>query len=65
MNATENNERNTETEGARDIVLRIPMLASERARFDSYMDAGPFIRGRWVRDAIMEKLAREKAPVER
>lgn len=43
-----------------DLTIRIGFSLDERQQFDRAMEEGLFVRGKWVREAIMEKLARER-----
>ena len=41
-----------------DLTIRVPMTSEQRQTFDQAMKTGMFVKGRWVREAIFEKLAR-------
>lgn len=50
------------TDTRKDLAIRIPMTAEQRQRFEDAMKRGHIIRGRWIADAIDEKLDRDKGP---
>ena len=44
------------------MIIRVPLTNSDRERFDSAMERGHIVKGRWVADAIREKLDRDNGP---
>lgn len=53
MNERESSERD-------DLQIRVPLTVAEKRDFEKHMASNSFVRGGWVRQAILEKLARER-----
>ena len=47
-----------ETE-VKPLVVSVPLDAEQRERFERFMATGAFIRGRWIAQAITEKMDRD------